>query len=172
MQRSVPSVVGWIRKRAENIVAGLLGIMFVAFIVQIVFRYFFNFPIGWSSELSVVAWLYMVLIGAALWLKEGEEISFDLVSNSLGPRARRVIGFLVAIATVVLFGMSLPAAWSYVTFMKVESSSYLKIRLDFLYSVYILFAVAVVIRYAWKAWSILRGDAPEEIDITKTSSGP
>ena len=31
--------------------------MFVAFIVQIVFRYFFNFPIGWTSELSVVTWL-------------------------------------------------------------------------------------------------------------------
>ena len=67
--------------------------------------------------------------------------------------------------------MSLPAAWSYVTFMKVESSSYMKIRLDVLYSVYLVFAVAVVIRYAWKAWSILRGEAPEEIDITKTSSG-
>ena len=171
MHPTVQRAVDWIRRRAENIVAGLLGIMFVAFIVQIVFRYFFNFPLGWSSELSVIAWLYMVLLGAALWLKEGEEISFDLVSNSLGPRARRVVGFLVAIATVVLFAMSLPAAWSYVTFMKVESSSYMKIRLDFLYSVYIVFAVAVVIRYAWKAWSILRGEAPEEIDITKTSSG-
>ena len=171
MPRTVQSAVGWIRRRAENVVAGLLGIMFVAFIVQIVFRYFFNFPIGWSSELSVIAWLYMVLIGAALWLKEGEEISFDLVSNSLGPRARRVIGILVAVATVVLFAMSLPAAWSYVTFMKVESSSYLKIRLDFLYSVYILFAVAVIVRYAWKAWRLLRGEGLEEIDITKTSSG-
>ena len=171
MPSTVQSAVGWIRRRAENVVAGLLGIMFVAFIVQIVFRYFFNFPVGWSSELSVIAWLYMVLIGAALWLKEGEEISFDLVSNALGPRARRVVGFVVAIATVVLFAMSLPAAWSYVTFMKVESSSYMKIRLDVLYSVYIVFAVAVVIRYAWKAWSILRGEAPEEIDITKTSSG-
>ena len=171
MHPILQSAVDWIRRRAENVVAALLGIMFVAFIVQIVFRYFFNFPIGWSSELSVIAWLYMVLLGAALWLKEGEEISFDLVSNSLGPRARRVVGILVAVATVVLFAMSLPAAWSYVTFMKVESTSYLKIRLDVLYSVYLLFAAAVVVRYAWRAWQMLLGADPEAIDITQKSSG-
>ena len=49
--------VDWLRRRAENVVAGLLGVMFVAFIIQIVFRYFFNFPIGWTSELTVIAWL-------------------------------------------------------------------------------------------------------------------
>ena len=171
MHPTVRCAVDWIRRRAENVVAGLLGIMFAAFIVQIIFRYFFNFPIGWSSELSVIAWLYMVLLGAALWLKEGEEISFDLVSGSLGPRARRVVGILVAAATVVLFTMSFPAAWKYVTFMKVESTSYLKIRLDWLYSVYLVFAVAVIVRYAWSGWRMLRGAGPEAIDVTKTSSG-
>lgn len=167
MQRAID----WIRRRAENVVAGLLGLMFVAFIVQIVFRYFFNFPIGWSSELSVIAWLYMVLIGAAFWLKESEEIRFDLVAGSLGPRARRVIGTIVAAVAVVLFAMSFPAAWSYVTFMKVESTSYLKIRLDLLYSVYLFFAAAVIVRYAWDVWRMLRGAGPEAIDVTKTSSG-
>jgi TRAP-type C4-dicarboxylate transport system permease small subunit len=149
----------------------LLGIMFAAFIIQIVFRYFFNFPVGWSSELSVITWLYMVLIGSAFWLKESEEIRFDLVSNSVGPRARRVIGFLVAGATVVLFAMSLPATVKYVAFMKVESSSYLKIRLDILYSVYVVFAVAVIARYAWAAWSALRGETVEEVDITQKGYG-
>jgi hypothetical protein len=67
--------------------------------------------------------------------------------------------------------MSFPASWNYVTFMKVESSSYLKIRLDFLYSVYLVFAAAIIVRYVWDVWSMLRGETPEEIDITKTTSG-
>jgi TRAP-type C4-dicarboxylate transport system permease small subunit len=168
---SVAGIVGWMRRRGENVVAGLLGIMFLAFLVQIVFRYVFNFPIGWTSELSVVAWLYMTLLGSAFWLKESEEIRFDLLSGVLGPIGRRVLAFLVALAAVVLFGMALPATISYVTFMKVESSSYLKIRLDLLYSVYVVFAVAVIVRYAWAMVSAVRGVAPEEADITKTSSG-
>jgi len=164
-------VVDWIRRRAENVVAGLLGLMFAAFIVQIVFRYFFNFPIGWSSELSVAAWLYLTLLGSAFWLKESDEIRFDLISGALGPLGRRVLAFIVAVAAVVLFGMALPATISYVTFMKVEKSSYLGVRLDILYSVYVVFAVAVIVRYAWSIVSLLRGEAPEEVDITKTTSG-
>jgi hypothetical protein len=41
----------------------------------------------------------------------------------------------------VLFAMSLPASWSYVSFMKVEKR-YLNIRMDVLYSIYLVFAVA------------------------------
>ena len=171
MQSKLQGAIAWMRRRAENIVAGLLGIMFAAFLIQIVFRYFFNFPIGWTSELSVVTWLYMVLLGSAFWLKETEEVRFDLISGSLGPRGRRVFGIVVAAVAVVLFGMAMPATVSYVAFMKVESSSYLKVRLDILYSIYIIFAVAIIVRYLWAIVSLLRGEAPEEADITKAASG-
>ncbi len=171
MNSNIDRAVGWMRRRAENIVAGLLGLMFVAFIVQIVFRYFLNFPIGWSSELSVVCWLYMVLLGAAFWLREHDEIRFDLVSGSLGPTGRRVVGIVVAAAAVVLFAMAMPATIKYVAFMKVEKSSYLNIRLDVLYSVYIVFAVAIIVRYAWAIWSIVRGEVPGEADEINATSG-
>ena len=171
MSSAVSNAVGWMRRRAENVVAGLLGLMFVCFIIQIVFRYFFNFPIGWTSELSVITWLYIALLGSAFWLKESEEIRFDLISGALPPLGKRIIGLIVAVITVILFAMAMPATIKYVTFMKVESSSYLKIRLDILYSVYIVFAIAVIVRYAWSIVTLLRGEAPEEADITKTSSG-
>jgi C4-dicarboxylate transporter DctQ subunit len=171
MHRHLRRAVDWIRRRAENVVSGLLGIVFVAFIVQVVFRYFFNLPIGWTSELSVIAWLYIVLLGSAFWLREGEEIRFDLLSGWVGPRTRRFVDLVVAVATVALFGMALPATVSYVSFMKVESSSYMKIRLDILYSVYVLFAVAVIVRYAWAAWAALRGEQVEEVDVAEKGYG-
>ena len=171
MNATIRDAVGWIRRRAENVVAVLLGVMFLCFIIQIVFRYFFNFPIGWTSELSVITWLYITLVGSAFWLKESDEIRFDLISGALPPMGKRIVGLVVAVATIVLFAMALPATIKYVAFMKVESSSYLKIRLDILYSIYVVFAVAVIVRYGWAIVSLLRGDAPEEVDITKASSG-
>lgn len=165
------ALVGWMRRRAENVVAVLLAIMFVCFILQIIFRYFLNFPVGWTSELSVVTWLYITLLGSAFWLKESEEIRFDLLSDQLGPIGRRVVGFVVSLCAVVLFGMALPKTIDYVMFMKVESSSYLKIRLDLLYAVYIVFAVAIIVRYAWALIGAVTGREREEVDITKTTSG-
>jgi len=129
---------------AEGVAAALLAVIFVAFIVQITLRYVFNWPVGWTSELSLAAWLWLVLWGAAFVLKDEEEIRIDLISGHANRRVRRAIGAIGAVSVIVLFGMSLPASWSYVTFMKVEKSSYLGIRMDIMYSIYLVFAVAVI----------------------------
>ena len=77
---------------------------------------------GWTSDLSVAAWLWLVLWGAAFVLKDEDEIRLDLLTGALGRRARMVMGIVGALAIVVLFAMSLPAAYDYVSFMKVERS--------------------------------------------------
>jgi len=161
----------WLRRRAENVAAGLLAVMFAAFIVQIVFRYFLNFPIGWTSELSVITWLWLVLWGAAFVVKESEEIRFDLLYSAVGRRARRVMGIITGLSIVVLYAASLPATVKYVGFMKVEKTSYLKIRFDWLFAIYLIFAVAVIVRYLWILSRLLRDKDPEATDSTTVSSG-
>jgi TRAP-type C4-dicarboxylate transport system permease small subunit len=151
----------WLRRRAENVAAAMLAVMFSAFLAQIVFRYFFGLPVGWASELTVVMWLWLVLWGAAFVVPEREAIRFDLVSAVAGRRARIAMGIVAALALLVLYGASLPATWKYVTFMKVESSSYLKIRMDWLYSIYIVFLVAVLLRYLRILARLLRAREPE-----------
>ena len=161
----------WLGRRAENVAAGLLAAMFVAFIVQIAFRYLFNFPIGWTSELSVITWLWLVLWGAAFVVKEREEIRFDLVYVAVGRRTRRVMGIITGLSIVILYGLSLPATVKYVGFMKVEKTSYLKIPFDWLFSIYVFFLVAVIVRYLWILSHLLRGKDPEDADSTTWSSG-
>jgi TRAP-type C4-dicarboxylate transport system permease small subunit len=56
--------------------------------------------------------------------------------------------------------------------MKVEKASYLRIRMDWLYSIYIVFLVAIIVRYLWLLSQLLRGKDPEAgADPTKVSSG-
>jgi C4-dicarboxylate transporter, DctQ subunit len=164
-------LAAWLHRRAENIAAGMLAVMFLAFLVQIVFRYVFNFPVGWASELTVALWLWLVLWGASFVLKESEEIRFDLLTGSVGRRARISMAIVVAVALVVLYGMAFKASLDYVTFMKVEKSSYLKVRMDWMYSIFIVFLVAILARYFWLLWHLLRGRDPGEADVTKASSG-
>jgi TRAP-type C4-dicarboxylate transport system permease small subunit len=147
----------WLRRRAEDIAAAMVAVMFAAFVVQIVFRYFLNFPVGWTSELSVVMWLWLVLWGAAFVVKEREEIRFDLLSELAGRRVRIAMGIVSAAALVVLYGMALKPSFDYVSFMKVESSSYLKIRMDWLFSIFLVFLLAVLVRYLWLLWQLARG---------------
>ena len=81
------------------------------------------------------------------------------------------MAIVTAVALIALYAISLPAVLDYVTFMKVEKTGYLKIRFDWLFSIYIVFVVATIIRYIWLAWQAMRGVAPDEFDPTKASSG-
>jgi TRAP-type C4-dicarboxylate transport system permease small subunit len=165
------SLGAWLRRRAENVAAAMLAVMFAAFIIQIVFRYFFNLPTGWTSELTIVMWLWLVLWGAAFVLREDEEIRFDLLSGAVGRRARIAMGIVTALGLVILYGLSLKPSFDYVAFMKVEKSSYLKIRMDWLFSIYVFFLIAVIGRYLWLLTRLLRGKDPGAPDSTQASSG-
>jgi TRAP-type C4-dicarboxylate transport system permease small subunit len=161
----------WLRRRAENVVAALLLVMFGAFLVQIVFRYLFNFPIGWTSELTVITWLWLVLFGAAFVVTEKEEIRFDLIYGALGRRGRLVTLMVTGLFLIAMYVISFPAVLDYVLFMKVQETAYLDIRFDVLYIIYPVFALAVIARYGWLLWNAIRGNAPEAFDPTKASSG-
>jgi TRAP-type C4-dicarboxylate transport system permease small subunit len=151
----------WLRRRAENISAALLLAMFLCFMLQITARYVFNYPLGWTEEVSVLCWIWCTLWGAAFVLRERDEVRFDIIYSAVSENQRRIFTIVTGVAAVVLFTVALPAVYSYVTFLKVEKSAYLGVRLDYLYSIYVIFSVAVIVRYAALTWFAIRGRAPE-----------
>lgn len=171
MTALIRTIGPWLARRAENVAVAMLTAMFLAFILQIVFRYAIGLPIGWTHELSVILWIWLVLWCAAFVIREREEIRFDIIYGAVGSGGRRIMCLIGAVALITLYGMSFPATLDYVTFMKVQSTAYLKIRFDLLFSIYIVFVVAVIVRYIWLAWQALRGVAPDEFDPTQASSG-
>ena len=151
----------WLRRRAENISALLLLAMFLCFILQIAARYVFNYPLGWTDEVSVLCWIWCTLWGAAFVLREKDEVRFDIIYSAASEKTRRIFTIITGVAAIALFGIALPAVFSYVTFLKVERSAYLGIRLDYLYSIYLLFSLAVIVRYAALTWRAIKGKPPE-----------
>jgi C4-dicarboxylate transporter DctQ subunit len=154
----------WLRRRAENVAVALLTVMFSCFIIQIFYRYVLNNPVGWTEEVIIVSWLWTVLWGAAFTLSEAEEIRFDILYSNISPALQRAFTVMTGIVLVVIYGVSLPASYRYVAFMKVERSAYLHIPIDVLYSVYVIFAVACICRYSWLVYHALLGGAPPATD--------
>ena len=171
MNSRLAGIGAWLHARAENILAAMLAVMFAVFILQIVFRYMLNLPIGWTHEISVVLWVWLVLFGTAFVVRDHEEIRFDLLYGTASSRVFRGMVVLTALIVVALFSISLPAVIDYVTFMKVESTAYLKIRFDYLYLIYPVFAVAIIVRQIWAGCRAIWGKETRDFDPTKVSSG-
>jgi C4-dicarboxylate transporter, DctQ subunit len=168
---SLSRIGAWLHYRAENLLAAMLATMFTVFIIQIVFRYLLNFPIGWTHEISVIMWVWLVLFGTAFVVRDYEEIRFDLLYSTVSERARRIMVVICAAVVVFFFAISLPAVLDYIGFMKVERTAYLKIRFDWFYSIYGLFAVSMIVRQLWLGYRAIWGRDDTEIDVTKIKSG-
>lgn len=169
MEPGKSGVGRWLRARAENVAVALIAIMFVSFILQIVFRYVLNKPLAWSEEVTVLCWVWVVLWGASFILSDHDEIRFDIVAGLVPDSTRRVFTIISCVVLIVLFAVSLPATWSYVVFMKREKTASLGLRFDYLYSIYVIFAVVCIVKHARIAWYALRGRASPEIDTVDDS---
>ena len=161
--------LAWLRRRAQDVIVVLISIMFVSFLLQIAFRYVLNRPLGWTDEVTVLCWVWLVLWGAAFILSDKDEIRFDIIFGLVSPRTQRAFTVISSLALVVLFVVSLPASWNYVLFMKREKSAYLGMRFDYLYSIYLIFSVACIVKHGLIAWSAFRGRKSPEIDVLEDS---
>ena len=158
----------WWQARANDVAALLLAAMFLAFILQITSRYVFNAPIEWTQELCLTLWLWTVFWGSAFCLRDEEHIRFDMLYNAVGRRTRRVFAALSAAAIVLAFLAAMPGTWSFVSFLTIKKSASMRIPMAYIFSIYLVFMVAVVVLYGRRLVQILRGR--EKLDPAESAS--
>ena len=150
-------VLTWLQRRADNVAVGLLTAIFLSFILQIVSRYVIRQPLGWTLEACLLAWLWLVFWSTAFTLKEGDHVRFTVLCDHARPNVRRAYMVITAICVIGALAMSLPATYDFIAFMKIEKTSLLKVRFDYVFSIYLIFAVAIIARYVWRIIQIMRG---------------
>ena len=165
-----PPARGGLGRIVDHVAVALIATMFVSFLLQSAFRYVLNRPLGWTEEVTVICWVWVVLCTAALIVRDHEEVRFDVVYGVMPPRTKRVFTAITSTAIIVLVAASLPATWRYIAFMKREHTAYLHLQFDYVYSIYLLFAVAVIVRHALLLWRSLRGTQPPEPASTGTAA--
>jgi len=155
-------LIAALRHGADAVAAGMLAAIFVIFIVQIVARYILNLPLGWTVEVCLSLWLWLVLWGSAFCLSDSDHVKFDLMYHMARPRTKRIFAAVSALAVVVALVVALPDSWSYVDFYKIKKSATLRIPLNYIFVIYIFFSIALIARYTWGLIRILRNRTPSE----------
>lgn len=120
-------------------------VMFGAFILQVFTRYVLNHPLAWTEELCKLAFLWFVFWGAGVMLREKDHVRFDIIYQSVSPKAKRVMAIVVSAAMAALFLIGLPANFDYVRFMGSDRTWILEIRFDIVFSVFVVFIVGYAV---------------------------
>lgn len=164
-------------RRGAEVVLGLLtGLLFLTFLLQITIRYTARFawiaeavPVlnpahyGWTLEFCLLLWIWIIFTGAAFVLRRDQHVTFDLLHDAASPRVRRWLVVVGSLLVAVALALSIAPTWEKFYVLRLKQTATLSqlfgdgLRMRGVYSVYILFLVAVSVRYAWAAWRALRG---------------
>ena len=141
------SVLARIRALAALVTTLLFAAIFAIFLFAVFMRYVMQQPVAWADELNIILLLWVMFIAGALVLRDNEHVAFDISWNAAPPRGRRAMGIVAAVTFGGLFLAALPGTWSYITFLWRERTTVLEWRLDWVYSCYLVFFVAVILRF-------------------------
>jgi len=115
----------------------LISVLVLAFIILLTvsgvfFRYILHRPIAWQEELSTVAMVWLVFIGASVVAKKSAHIRIDSLSNLL-PQKYRKIWLLIVNAFVLLVLGLLFCFSAQLTWQTQKLTTILKIPYGFVY---------------------------------------
>lgn len=95
----------WVTHALAWLSGVLVVVLTVVVTAEVVMRYFFNRPLGWSVELSEYFMLYLTFLAAPWVMKHDQHVRVDVVAENLPPAAARVlraVGNLLGLAACLL----------------------------------------------------------------------
>jgi TRAP-type transport system small permease protein len=138
-----------------------------AFAYGVFARYALHNPSDVAGELSIVFYLWTVMIGGSLAVSLDSHISFELLVDRLPPRAGRAVEATgAAIAGAVLL-YALPTTLDYVRFLWREKTPSLELPLDKVYACFVVFQAAMAVLLLARAAMLIFGarQGPEAVDV-------
>ena len=172
------TILASLRRAAEAVAAAMMAAMFATFLLQIVIRYPGRLtwladavPLldparyGWTLELCLALWVWLVFWGAAFVVREEDHVTFDILRESVPPRLRRAFIIIGSLAVAVGLILAVAPTWDRFAILRLKNTATLSavfgdwIRMRDVYSIYALFLIAVPCRYLWRAWQAARGRA-------------
>lgn len=161
--------VKWFRHGAEFIAATMLAAMFITFLLQIFSRYVLLTPFGWTLELCLILWVWIVFFGCAFIVREKDHVTFDIFYLAAPRRLRQVLALIAAGSIVLGMLWSFLPTWDYIDWLKIRKTTTVrnpltgdKIPMRTIFSIYGVFMLAVAARYAWRFVDVLRNGPPED----------
>lgn len=137
-------------------------VLFVVFMLEIVFRYFFV-PLVWTLELSLLTYLWTVLFGTCLAERDDAHTRFTLLYDLASTRGKRIMRIAGNALLVSSFLIALYPSYRFVAFMSFKKSDVLKIPMNLAFSPFLAFLLILIGRYGWQLVQDVRALARREV---------
>lgn len=82
----------------------LIAAMTASILIQVLFRYALNRPIGWTEEFSIYSMIWMTFLVAPVAYRQGLNVAIEVLLDQLSRRGRAMLELLLTLLVLVLLG--------------------------------------------------------------------
>jgi len=156
-----------LRNFANFITAAMLAVLFFTFLLQIFSRYILKAPFGWTLELCLILWLWIVFFGCSFAVRDQDHVKFDIFYYATPKKVQLIFSIISAIGVIIIMGYSFLPTIDYIDWMKMRKTTTVKIfnnkiPLSYIFSVYGIFLLSVIIQYIWKLINLMKSGLPDK----------
>ncbi len=122
-------------------------VLFISYVIMILYRYIFNAQINEVYELSMIAFVWTVVLAASYHSRTDEHIMFTILYDKLPEKGRHAMRMAGNLVIVVFMGIILPHAVKSVSFLAIKKSSLMKIPFNIIYAPFIVYLVLTALHH-------------------------
>jgi len=111
-----------------------LAIMTVLVVYQVVTRYLFNRPSGFSEITAQYLFVWMIMFGSAYVYGSREHLTIDILKDKLSPRSYMIVEIITNICLFVfIYVVCVAGGWEYTVGQKIQIDPTIHISMAVLY---------------------------------------
>ena len=89
----------------------LFAVITVAVVVQIIFRYFFNFSLAWVEEVALFLFIWFIGVGASATIGNKADIRLSLIVDRFPDKWKYVVEVLSIILCIIMYTVIVKYSW-------------------------------------------------------------
>ena len=78
----------------EALIVFITGMMLTVLFLQVIFRFFLSFPLGWTEELAVNSVPLLCYFGSSLAVRERKHMKVDIIKHYTTPTTGKIIDII------------------------------------------------------------------------------
>ena len=125
------------RRYLDNVVKFICIILMSALVIvtflQVVNRFVFKYPLGWTEEIARFLSVWMCLMGAAYCVRENSHIEIDIVFQKFGQKMKRILSTSISIVFLTFCLIVFWEGVSILNVIKIQKAAASQINLVFVY---------------------------------------
>ena len=123
--------------------------LFLAFLLNVFFRYVLRNPQNWTFELSINAFVVVGLLGACAAYRTEDHVIFDLLYTRLDAKGQNILRIISYVIVIVFFTVAVPASIAYLVKLRAVTSI-MRIPRRLIFLAYPILLISTVLRSAYR----------------------